>query len=382
MNDVDLKVKAETDAARALLNAADEAGRSLTADEQSKADAHVKEAKRLRETDRVKRGDAAVRAAIAGLGDAADVPTWARKRSATEWGTKTAERMSTAQSSADGRKAVVSGQYEVTSPLQPGIDRLPDYPTRLLDLLVNRKPLASGNQFEYLRQNVRTHAAAPVADGALKPTSVYSFLEEEDRVRVIAHMSEPVPNRLAADITGLTDFLESELAEGLARAVEEQVVSGDGLGENMTGLLNTSGTLAQAWSTDLLTTLRKASTALEVNGEVPTAWGIHPSDVEVLDLLSGDSARMYAFNGPSQQLSQSAPVWSIPIVKSVAIAPGTAILGDWSRLQLVVREDSQLDIDTSGDLFARNQFRARLEGRYGIAVLRPSAFVEVDLTAV
>lgn len=67
-----------------------------------------------------------------------------------------------------------------------------------------------GNSFSFLRQTVRTNSAAPVADVALKPTSVYSLAEIEDRVRVIAHLSEPVPERYFADLSALEDFLRSE----------------------------------------------------------------------------------------------------------------------------------------------------------------------------
>ena len=37
--------------------------------------------------------------------------------------------------------------------------------------------------------------------------------------------------------------------------------------------------------------------------------------------------------------------------------------------------------DVSGVLFEKNQVKLRYEGRYGFAVLRPSAFVEIDLAA-
>jgi HK97 family phage major capsid protein len=171
------------------------------------------------------------------------------------------------------------------------------------------------------------------------------------------------------------------MERGLFNAVEDQVLNGDGTGENMTGILQTSGIVVQAWNSGgLLPTLRKASTALELNGEVPNAWAMHPSDVEALDLLEDNEARMY-FAGPQRQIATTNPVWSLPVVKSVAVTPGTAILADWTAVRLVVRQDATLNIDASGALFERNQFKARLEGRFGVAVLRPGAFGQVDLTA-
>ena len=98
-------------------------------------------------------------------------------------------------------------------------------------------------------------------------------------------MSEALPERPFADHAELGDFLQMEMERGLFEALEDQIVSGDGTGENFTGLLTVSGTLAQAWSTDLVTTLRKARTTMAVQGEQPTAWVLNPEDAEAIDLL-------------------------------------------------------------------------------------------------
>jgi hypothetical protein len=47
---------------------------------------------------------------------------------------------------------------------------------------------------------------------------------------------------------------------------------------------------------------------------------------------------------------------------------GTAVLGDFSKLRIFVRQDATLAIDASGVLFTKNQFIARAEGRYAIGV--------------
>lgn len=50
-------------------------------------------------------------------------------------------------------------------------------------------------------------------------------------------------------------------------------------------------------------------------------------------------------------------------------------------VELLVREDDYVDIDTGGVLFEKYQFRARVEGRYDLKVGRPLGFVSADLTA-
>lgn len=70
-----------------------------------------------------------------------------------------------------GLKSLLSG--EVRTPPAVEVAPLPDVPTTLLDLIV-REPLDQSH-FSYLRQVVPTDNADVVADGALKPTSVYMF---------------------------------------------------------------------------------------------------------------------------------------------------------------------------------------------------------------
>ena len=60
---------------------------------------------------------------------------------------------------------------------------------------------------------------------------------------------------------------------------------------------------------------------------------------------------------------------------------GTAILGDWTKVGMYVREGVRIDIDAGGDLFTKNQAVLRAEARVGMGVLMPPAFAIIDLTA-
>lgn len=273
-----------------------------------------------------------------------------------------------------GIKALLSGTIDVPSPISADVVRIAQVPTSFLDLITDRRSIDETNTFTYLKQTVRTNNAAPVADGAVKPTSVYTLTEVEDRVRVIAHLSEPIPERYLADYRELQRFLEQEMRLGLMQALEAQVANGNATGENMRGILNTSGTTAVAFATDTLTTARKAVTALRSIGETPSAWVLNPADDEAFDLLKATGTGNYMLN-------QSDPLWRLPRVVSAQVPAGTAILADWRQARLVIRQNATLAAGQPGDLFTRNQVQLRLEGRYGFAVLRPSAFAIVDLTA-
>jgi HK97 family phage major capsid protein len=135
---------------------------------------------------------------------------------------------------------VVSGSLDIPSLVETEV--IPTArPVRLIDLFPNRLAL-EGNSFEYYVQTVRDNKATPVADNAVKPTSTLTVAPVQDRCRVIAHLSEPAPIRLWYDHEEFVSWLTSEMVEGVLDGLEAQIVSGDGSGENMLGLLATPGT--------------------------------------------------------------------------------------------------------------------------------------------
>ena len=303
------------------------------------------------------------------------------------WAGQIAERLTRAMSRDSESRAVVSGNIDIPSLVETEIIPIAR-PLRLIDLFTNRIAL-EGNAFEYYVQTVRNNLAKPVADNQIKPTSVLTVTPVTDRARVIAHLSELTPIRLWDDHTELQSWLVAEMIGGVYDALEAQVIGGDGVGENFTGLLNTDGLTEVPFATDPVTTLRKAVTSLQTLGETPTGWAMHPADAEMIDLTRADTAGLFLTEGYSTgvvpgQNPSSNNVFGVtaPRVISPSVPQGTAILGDWTKLRIYVRLDATLAIDVSGELFTRNQFICRAEGRYGLGVLRPSAFAVADLTAV
>lgn len=377
-------------AAKAVADRADTEDRALTDGERSEVDEHLKSARELKSQIERVRADERVKAACLDLGaaigivddfDSLDSPlpgssksTSVARPGASPWVKATMARIEKV-TAATGGKALISGSLDVPSPVDPEIVRMAEYPTRVLDLLVDRRSLADTNTFNFPRQTVRTSNAAPVADGAVKPVSVFTVEDVEDRVRVLAHLSEDIPERLLADHGELSDFLEIEMERGLQQALEQQVVSGSGVGENMTGILNTSGILVQPYSGGLHQTLRKARTAMAVQGENPTAWLLNPADTEAIDLLREGADGGFLLATPPGNITGG-----LPIVESTAVPAGTALLADWRWVRLIVRQDATLDLDRSGALFETNQVRLRVEGRFGIAVRRTTAFCKATLT--
>lgn len=371
------KSKEHEVAALAIARKSDSENRDYTDAERQAIALHLTEVKSLKHQMDQTKADEAWRTKLAGLGS--DVPegsfvpysTGGRPVGGSGWAKTVAGRLvDTARRY--GVKSISTGGIDVPSVVEPGI-ALPSRPTRLLDLIPSTS--LTGNEFAYPKQVARTNNAATVADNAAKPVSTYTFEEVIDRARVIAHLSEPIPLRFFEDHADLSSVLDGQMYDDLMVKVEDLVASGDGTGENWTGILNTSGILAQSYTTNLLTTLRKARTALEGRYENPNCWIFAPADAETLDLLTDSQNRFYGNDEINNLLG------NVRRVSSAAVPPGTALLGDFGQARLYIRESATLMIDRSGDLFSHNQARIRVEMRAGFAVLRPQAFIAVDLTA-
>ncbi len=396
--------------ARQIAEQADAQKRALTVDEQTRYDHHMNEGRKLleqikssSEDDEVKEYARELFREIGGVGGKSAPLTGAKA-----WAKSTLKTLrGEATTNYGGVKALVSGTIGVADPVTTGVVAMPNAPRTILDLVrgatvgqsgdalyyheTNEQLAQSmfggggdagggGNTYSFLRQVARTNNAAPVADLAQKPTSLYTVEEVEGRYRVIAHLSERVPQRFFHDDKTLAEFLAREMANGLEEEVEAQILTGDGIGENLTGILNTSGIHTQAFTTDLLTTTRKALTQLQSTGITPTAWALNPADAEAFDLLregTGDGA--FLLGGPGSAAGTS--LWTLPRVPSVAVPAGTAVLADWEGAELKTRQAATLHMDVAAANFEENTVRFRVEGRYGLAVVQPAAFVEVSLTS-
>lgn len=244
----------------------------------------------------------------------------------------------------------------------------------------------TSDTIDYVRFGTPTNAAAPVAEATAtsgtsgeKPESALSFSRVTETIKTIAHWI-PITRQALADAPQVRAIIDSFLRYGLDEELEDQIVSGDGTGQNFTGILNTSGTTAQAFDTDILTTSRRARTKVQITGRAtPTAYAMHPNDWEDFDLLQDNEAR-YFFGGPS--VIGNPRLWGLPVVQSEGVPEGTAIVADWRFAVLWDRMATQILVsDSHSDFFIRNLLVILAELRAGFGIIRPAAFVEIDLTA-
>lgn len=142
---------------------------------------------------------------------------------------------------------------------------------------------------EYVRITGTTNAAAPVAEATATAGTSGTKLESgltaariTTPVRTIAHWI-PITKRALSDAAQVRTLIDNFLRYGLEEELEDQMIAGDGTGENFEGLANVSGVQAQAWDTNLLTTTRKAKTKVRLVGRsVANAYLLNPDRKSVV----------------------------------------------------------------------------------------------------
>jgi HK97 family phage major capsid protein len=284
-----------------------------------------------------------------------------------------------------GTKALNGGTSPlVTVELDPTPHLLGRPATSLLEILPS---VVMSPVFRWMQQTTRTNNAAPVAPGGLKPTSVYSLTAVDARLKVIAHLSEAVDIYQLRDGPGLMQFIGNEMMAGLHDAVEQQLVSGTGVGENLKGLNATSGIQTQAYATSQVLTARNAITKVELLGHAPYYFVLHPNDWQSIE-TSTLSAGQYVLNAEGGASGAGLPVdaalrrlWGVPVSVTTAVAPGTGFLISSDCVQ--VATDGVVGQEWSAnhaDDFGRNQTRLRIESRFDLMVTRPLGVVKMALS--
>jgi HK97 family phage major capsid protein len=269
--------------------------------------------------------------------------------------------------------------------VQSGFLNLLQREINVLDVIPRMQ--TSSDIVEYVREDTFTNNAAMVAEATAttgttgsKPESVLAYSTQTAPVRVLAHWI-PVTNKMLADAPAIRGIINSRLLLGLTLALETQILTGDGTGENFTGILN-SGTNIQALGTDnQLDAIFKGRTLVRTTGHArPTAVILNPADWQDIRLARENAASAtlggYLMGPPS--MSGASTVWGMPVVESEAETVGTGLVGDFDQgATLFDREQAAIRVGLINDQFTRNMQTILAELRAAFVVWRPTAFTRV-----
>lgn len=231
---------------------------------------------------------------------------------------------------------------------------------------------------------------ATVAEGGQKPQLHFTDpTMTTDSVKKIAGWWDTA-DEMIEDL----DFWVSEINNRglyLLEMVEEsQLLSGDGTGTNVLGLLNRSGiqTVTQAVAPDNAPdTIFRAITAVQTATGLPAdGIMINPADYQTLR-LSKDANSQYMgggfFAGQYGQggMDFQPPIWGLRTIVTAAVPAKTFVVGAFQAATTVYRKGGVRVESTNSDgtKFTKDIVTTRIEERIALAVRMPAAIVKGTL---
>lgn len=274
----------------------------------------------------------------------------------------------------------------------PEVYRNPNRPLRIRDLIPTL-PTTSGS-VEFMRQNVFTNNAGPQGTVAgqgggefvAKNQSNITWELVTQTIKTVAHWV-PASRQALADAAMLQSLIDLDLEYGLDLESDNQLLLGDGTGQNMTGLLVDSdiptvgelpsGTSAGDVPAAMIDHIRAAITNCQTN-EYYNVNGVvlNPADWERLETAKATDGHYLLLTLPASGAEER--IWRVPVVVTNAMPADNFILGDWMMgAKIYDREQKEIRVSEShADYFVKNGVAILAEERYDLAIPRPLAFTK------
>lgn len=248
----------------------------------------------------------------------------------------------------------------------------------------------SGTAVTYYVEGAFEGSFATVAEGAQKPQiHLANPTPTTDALKKIAAWFD-ISDEMVEDVPFMVSEINNRGLYMLALFEEAQLLTGDGTGTNILGLLNRSGiqTETQAPADDsaqdaIFRAMTKVQTA---TGLQPDACIINPADYQTMRLAKDANDQYYGggfFQGQYGQggLAWQPPIWGLNTVVSAAVPAKTVVVGALKAATTVYRKGGIRVESTNSDLgkFTKNVITTRIEERIALAVRQPAAVVKTTL---
>ena len=237
----------------------------------------------------------------------------------------------------------------------------------------------TSNAWQFVRELVFTNAAAETAEGAAKPEATLTFEDVTVNIRTIAHWIK-ASNQILADAPALRAYIDNRLRYGVELREEQQIVAGNGTGQNISGM-TASGNFTAFTPTSgdtEIDSINRAKYAILGADYVPTGVLLNPADWGAIERLrTSDNA--YLVGDPFGQITPI--MWGLPVVATNSMTSGKMLVADFATsYEYVERSTTVIDVGYVNDDFTKNLVTLRSEKRGALAVIRPASTRYGDLT--
>lgn len=230
----------------------------------------------------------------------------------------------------------------------------------------------------YMEETTFTNNAAEVAEGNQFAEAALALTERSSSVRKIA-VFIPVTDEQLDDVSGIQSYLDNRLRFMLRQRLDYQIVNGDGIAPNLTGILNVTGIQSFARSQEHFDALAEAMRRVRVTGRaIPNVFVIHSTNWWSQNMrLRKTNTGEYVWGHPSQPGPDR--IWGLPMVETEVLPVNTSLVGDFpNHCQLFEKQGIDVKIsDSHSDYFIKGKQAIRATVRVALPVYRPAAFCAI-----
>lgn len=257
---------------------------------------------------------------------------------------------------------------------QEGIIAGPDREFTIRDLIMPGR--TGSNSVEFVRESGFQNMADSVAEGARRAQSDLKFELVMAPVRTIAHFFK-ASRQVLDDIPLLQSYIDGRARYGLKYAEEAKLLGGDGVGQNILGLIPQATAFNEALRklTDTpIDLLRRAILQCRIAEYRPSAIVLNPMEWADIELQK-DSTGQYVWVNVGTGAEPK--MWRLPVIDTNAMPEGHFMVGAFNMAaQVFDREEANVEVSTEdGDNFKEGMVTIRAEERLALAVHRPQSFV-------
>lgn len=213
-----------------------------------------------------------------------------------------------------------------------------------------------------------------VKEGTRKSESTVSATAKTGRVKTVATWTK-LSEQLFNDQSQLVNIINNQLTYGVDLTVQNQLITGDGAGENLGGISLTGNftdyTKNSGTATNVIDLLRNVAFKMRNANIQNLAIILNFVDWSALLGLKS-TTNEYLISGILDPVKQT--IYGIPVVTSSAIPESKFAMGNFKQAGIVYDHTRMaLELDRTEDDFLTNVITTRAERRLGFSIVQPKA---------
>lgn len=266
--------------------------------------------------------------------------------------------------------------------LRPGIIERPRRRLHVRELLPGGT--MNNSTYTFLREKTTGEGnPATVAEGNWKEQLDIDLEEVDSPTQYIAGYLV-ASMKMLDDIPAFTSFLQNRLLEKLLRSEDVQILTGDGVNPNLSGITTSGNFTAPTTAATIdIEQIIMAISQLEMMDRDANGVLVSPQDYYRMMTYKASSSGEYTapLFGLATAVNGQLYIAGVPVFRSTAIATDKFIVGDWlNGAALITREAPRVEIFyEDGYNVRRNQVTVRVEERVALPIYGSDYFIYGDL---